>query len=445
MNTKLLESPIIFLSILKWLVLAICIGGIVGVSTASFLNVLDWAIHTTHRFPLYFWFLPLALTLSSALIERYAPEAEGYGTRVIQAIHKYSGRIPFLVPPVKFAATILTIAFGGSAGKTGPSVQIGAGLASLFASLFRLPAEDRKQLVICALSAAFSVVFGTPLTGTIFGIEVLFIGALFYDMLFPAFIAALTAYRTAALFGVSYPRYSLSTFPDLSGIFFGKLVISGMLFGLCALLLIETLRLGRKISRKVPLPNSLKGIVGGLALIGLTYLFSEQYLGLGIDVIEACLQGSRIFPSAFFLKMLFVTITLNFCGSGGIITPILFIGATLGNTLGQLWGENLPFFTAIGMVSLLAGAANTPLTASMMAIELFGDDMTLYAVVTCLTSFLMTGHRTVYPDQVLLLPKSPFLKLETNKEIREIKKMQLSQQFPRIFKTSRAFFQKKRK
>lgn len=141
--------------------------------------------------------------------------------------------------------------------------------------------------------------------------------------------------------------------------------------------------------------------------------------------------------------MMFVTITLKFCGSGGIVTPILFVGATLGNTLGQMWGEDIQFFTAIGMVSLLAGAANTPLTASMMAIELFGDGITLYAVVTCLTSFLMAGHRTVYPSQVLLSPKSAFLKLETNKEIRAIDSMQVSREFSGIFRTLTAFFHKR--
>ena len=443
MNTKILESPIIFLSILKWFVLAVCIGGIVGASTASFLRSLGWAIHTTHRFSWYFWFLPFALPLSSVLIDRYAPEAEGYGARVIEAIHKYSGKIPFLVPPVKFVATILTIAFGGSAGKTGPGVQIGAGLASLFASLLRLHPEDRKQLVMCALSAAFSVIFGAPLAGAIFGIEVLFIGALFYDMLFPAFIAGLTAYKTASLLGISYPTYRLSAFPDFSSIFLGKLVLSGILFGLCALCLIEILRLGEKICRWLPMRKLFKGVLGGIALIILTYLSSEQYLGLGIEVIEQCLQGIRIFPAAFFLKMVFVTITLNFCGSGGIVTPILFIGATLGNTLGYMWGEDLGFFTAIGMVSLLAGAANTPLTASMLAIELFGDGITLYAVVTCLTSFLMAGHRTVYPSQVLLFPKSTFLKLETNKEIREIHTMRLSHQVPGFFRMLAALLQKK--
>jgi H+/Cl- antiporter ClcA len=180
-----------------------------------------------------------------------------------------------------------------------------------------------------------------------------------------------------------------------------------------------------------------------LALIGLTHLFSEQYLGLGIEVIEQGLQGIRILPTAWALKMVFVTITLNFCGSGGIITPILFIGATLGNVLGQMWGEHLQFFTAIGMVSLLAGAANTPLTATMLAIELFGDGITLYAMVTCLTSFLMAGHRTVYPSQVLLSSKSAFLTLETNKEICAIDSMHVSWQFPGIFSLLAAWFQKK--
>jgi H+/Cl- antiporter ClcA len=227
---------------------------------------------------------------------------------------------------------------------------------------------------------------------------------------------------------MSYVSYPLQSIPAFSGIFFGKIILSGICFGICALLLIESLHNGERLAQAIPLRTPLKGILGGVALIGLANLFSQQYLGLGIETIETCLQGQPAFPAAFLLKMLFVSITLNFCGSGGIITPIFFVGSTVGNLYGQILGGDLPFFSAIGMVSLLAGAANTPLAAMIMATELFGVQIAPYAAIACITSFLMAGHRTVYPSQILLVSKSTSLGIETQKELRDIHDVHITAQ-----------------
>jgi H+/Cl- antiporter ClcA len=178
--------------------------------------------------------------------------------------------------------------------------------------------------------------------------------------------------------------------------------------------------LGEKASRAIPIWKPLRGTIGGFLLIGLTYLFSDQYLGLGTETIEACLEWRLVSPYVFLLKILFVSITLNFCGSGGIITPILFVGATVGNVFGQVLDLDLSLFSAIGMVSLLAGAANTPIAASIMSVELFGRQIAPYATISCITSFLMSGHRTVYPSQKLTVAKSALFVMDTDKEVREI-------------------------
>lgn len=426
MKTQVVESPIILLSIIKWFFLASCVGCIVGGSTTLFLKTLAWTIALTQRIPYYFWFLPIALPISSVLINYLAPEAEGYGAKVIEAIHKHSGRIPPLVAPVKFVATIVTITFGGSAGKTGPCVQIGAALASMFASLFKLNNRDRRKLVICGISAGFAAVFGSTIAGAIFGIEVLFIGAIFYDVLFPSFISGIVAYQVASRLGITYASTPIYAIPGFSGSFFIEVIASGVLFGLCALLLIESLRLGERANRAIPIWKPLQGIIGGFLLIGLTYLFSDQYLGLGTEMIEACLQSKPVSLYAFLLKILFVSITLNFCGSGGIITPILFVGATVGNVFGQVLDLDLSLFSAIGMVSLLAGTANTPIAASIMAVELFGRQIAPYATVACITSFLMAGHRTVYPSQKLAIAKSALFVVDTDKEIKKIQTLHIT-------------------
>ncbi len=420
MKKNIIESSIILLSILKWFILASCVGVLVGGSTTFFVQTLTWTITFVRQTPYYFWFLPLTLTLSGVLIHYLAPQAEGYGVRVIEAIHKHSGRISPLVVPVNFVSSILTIAFGGSAGKTGPCVQIGAALASALASLFKLNDIGRRKLVICGISAGFSAVFGTMIAAAIFGIEVLFIGAIFYDVLFPSLVAGMVAFQVASRLGMTYPSYQVGVIPNFNGTFVLAVFIGGIIFGLCALLLIESLQLGERLSKAIPVWEPLKGIIGGFLLIMLTYLFSEQYLGLGTETIEASLQGNSVPFFMFLFKILFVSITLNFCGNGGVIAPILFVGATVGNLLGQIFGADLALFSAIGMVSLLAGAANTPIAASLMAVELFGHEIAPYATFACIISFLMSGHRTVYPSQMLTMAKSAWVSIGPDKKIREI-------------------------
>jgi H+/Cl- antiporter ClcA len=168
------------------------------------------------------------------------------------------------------------------------------------------------------------------------------------------------------------------------------------------------------------MPMPYKGVLGGIVLAGLAFIVSTRYLGLGLDTIETALEGGQIPWSASFMKMLFTSITLNFGGSGGIVTPIFFIGATAGNIFGHALGLDPAVFAAIGMVSLLAGAANTPISASIMAVEIFGPSVAPYAAVACVISFLMTGHRSVYPSQVLSMSKSSSITVEKGHEMSDM-------------------------
>jgi H+/Cl- antiporter ClcA len=415
---KITEESVIFISIMKWFVLSTVIGTIVGMATAFFLKILEWSILLTHRFPYYFLFLPLAFFLSALTIKYLAPGAEGHGTeKVIEAVHKQSGRIKPIVVPVKLVATVITLAFGGSAGKEGPCAQIGAGLASIFASLFRFDNIDRRKLVICGISAGFAAVFGTPIAGAIFGVEVLMVGSVLYEVLFPCFIAGVTAYQVSSAVGVVYYYHPMNFVPIFKELFFIKVSLAGIFFGLVSFLLVEFLRLGKKISEGLSIWPPLKGILGGLVLAGLALAFSDHYLGLGLDVIQSSLQGLKMAWYGFLIKILFTSITLNFGGSGGIVTPIFFIGVTSGTLFAQILGLDPATFSAIGIVALLAGAANTPISASILAVELFGPQIAPYAAVACVISFLMTGHRSVYPSQILSVAKSPSLELEVGDDI----------------------------
>jgi len=418
MRKSIAEESILLISIFKWFIIASIVGVAVGISTAVFLVSLEWSSARLGQNSYYFFLLPVALALSSYISKYLAPEAEGHGTeKVIEAVHRRSGRIKAIVVPVKLVTTIITLACGGSAGKEGPCAQIGGGLASSIASLLRFDDADRRKLVICGISAGFSSVFGTPIAGAMFGLEVLFVGGIRYDVLLPTFIAGVMGYQVSSSLGVNYFYHQIDFVPAFSELFFIKVAIAGILFGLCSLLLIETLNYFHHLSKKIPWWDPLKGLLGGFALVILTLLLSTRYLGLGLETIESALDGAHIVWYSFLAKILFTCITLTFGGSGGMVTPIFFIGATLGSLLAELFGVDMATFAAIGMVSMLAGAANTPIAASILAVEMFGAKIAPYAAVACVTSFLMTGHRSVYPSQIFAMMKSSSFRDESGKEV----------------------------
>jgi H+/Cl- antiporter ClcA len=413
--------------VLKWFALASFIGVLVGGSTALFLWCLKWATGSLFAVPYHYAFLPLGLFFSSVIVKYLAPDAKGHGTeKVIEAIHQRGGLIKPLVIPVKLLATVVTLASGGSAGKEGPCAQIGAGISSTLARLFRFEETDRKKLVICGVSAGFSTVFGTPVAGALFGVEVLAIGQLQYAVLFPSFVAGIIGYQISTALGTTYFHHPISFIPAFSELFFFKVVLGGVVFGLLSFVFIEMLKFTERLSDRFHGWEPLKGVFGG-GLLLITLVLGDRYLGLGLTTVESLLNGASTGKGYDpLIKMAATAITLSFGGSGGIVTPIFFIGATAGSFIAGVFGLDPATGAALGMVGTLAGCANTPISASVMAIELFGASLSPYAAVTSIVSFLIVGHRSVYPSQIMAISKSASLKAELGKPVEDMHEVAIS-------------------
>lgn len=418
LRSGITEKTVLFVSIVKWFFLATVIGILTGLGTTVFLKTLNWSLSVTTGYHYYYLAIPFVLGLNALVNQYVLKDAAGEGTdKVIEAIHKASGDMKWYLVPIKLVATILTLAAGGSTGKEGPCAETGGAIAAAFANFFRFDDHDRRKLVICGISAGFASVFGTPIGGAIFGVEVLFIGSVLYDVLLPSFVAGIVSYEVSSSFGIIYFHHELSFLPVFSELFFLKVVVAGIFFGLCSVFLIEVLHLMEKLSEKMRLAPPLRNFLGGLAIVALTLIFSKRFLGLGLDHIESCLEGGKSAMWVFLMKGVFTGLSLKFGGSGGIVTPIFFIGSTAGAFLARVMHVDVATFAAIGLVSVLAGCCNTPLAASIMAIEIFGSKIAPYAAVSCVISFLMSGHTSVLQCQVLAIRKSPSLEVELGKEI----------------------------
>ncbi len=450
----LTEQTAILISVTKWMVLSSVIGIIIGAIVTLFLKSIQYAEHYQKALPFpYYYLLPVVLVFVVWLIRTFAPSAEGHGTeKVIEAVHKRHGKIDIKVVPIKLIATVLTIFAGGSVGKEGPAGQIGAASASGISDLLRFSDADRKKIVICGISAGFASVFGTPIAGAIFGVEVLIIGVILYDVLLPSFIAGFAAFTTAQFLGIDYTYFDLHYYQSiaLDPVLIAKVVAAGLFFGLVSDLMVTSVNYIHKGIEKIRLNVYLKALLAGLALVAIAAAFGPQYLGLGMDTISDTLNPDPYFAKdlpwyAFILKTITTGLTLGGGGSGGVITPVFYVGATSGHAFGAWFDyQHITLFAALGFVSVLSGATNAPIAATIMAVELFGLEIAHYAAISAVISFLVTGHRSIFPSQILAMKKSEILEVKIGQEIEKAEVELEQREFTRFQRIRRRILRKKR-
>ncbi|WP_454719824.1 MULTISPECIES: voltage-gated chloride channel family protein [Cupriavidus] len=383
----------------RWLVLASLAGVLAGTGSAALLAALDWATATRGSHPWLLWLLPLA-GLAVGLVYHYLGQSvEGGNNLLIDEIHDPRRIVPKRMAPLILVGTVATHLFGGSAGREGTAVQMGGSFADYLTRLFRLGAQARRILLMAGISAGFASVFGTPLAGAVFGLEVLAIGRLRYDAILPCFVAAIVGDLIPPLLGVHHTVYSVPFVPHAGPLTLGAMVLAGIVFGLAGMTFAEaTHRLSRALKRRIAF-GPLRPFLGGAVVAAAAMLIgTDKYLGLGIPTIVAAFQGPL--PAYDFAgKMAFTVATLASGFKGGEVTPLFYIGATLGNALAHVLPLPVPLLAGAGFVAVFAGAANTPIASTIMAMELFGPEVGVFAGIACVVSYLFSGHTGIYHAQ----------------------------------------------
>ena len=387
-------------ALLQWTWLGAAVGLACGVASAVFLVLLDHATRLREQHEIIVYSLPVAGLAIGWLYERWGQSIKGGSDLIIDTIHGERGQIPLRMAPMVLVGTVLTHLFGGSAGREGTAVQMGASLADAISHRLRVTKETRRQLLAAGVAGGFGSVFGTPIAGTLFGLEVTGVGRMEYAALAPALIASLVGDYVTRRLGVVHVTYPASPVVELTPLVLGKLAVIGVGMALATMAFVElTHSLKHLLEKRVPrLP--VRMFLGGLVVVVLWKLMgTSDYLGLGVPMIVAAFKDPNVPIYAFLAKLVFTSVTLASGFLGGEVTPLFFVGATLGSVLARLLGLPIELGAGVGVAAVFGAAANTPIALSIMAVELFGAAAFPHVVIVCVIAYVLSGHRGLYPAQ----------------------------------------------
>ena len=393
-----------FWAFIKWLLIAIVTGVIGGIVGGVFNLSVSYATTMRESHAWLLWLLPVGGVIIAALYKVTKMEAKNTNA-IIDSVH-LGENVPAMLAPVIFIATVITHLCGGSAGREGAALQIGGGLGSNIGRLFGLDEKDIRLATLCGMSAVFSALFGTPLTATLFALEVISVGVFYFSGLVPCLVSSVVAFGVTMLMGISPTRFIIVMLPLTANLIWRVAILAVICAAVSSLFCVAMHAAEHYIEKW--LPNTiLRAAAGGAVLIALTLLVgSTDYNGTGMNVIKAALEHGSAHPMAFLLKILFTAITLS-CGfRGGEVVPTFFIGATLGCVVGPLLGMPAGFSAAVGLIAVFCGAVNCPIASLALSIELFGSTELMYFALACGISYMLSGYFGLYRSQKILYSKT---------------------------------------
>ncbi|WP_294394675.1 chloride channel protein [uncultured Clostridium sp.] len=387
----------------KWIIIAVMTGLVGGTVGSMFHLSVEFATKTRYEYPWILYLLPFGGLIIVFLYKEGMNEDPGTNL-VINSI-RTDGKVPFLMAPLIFIGTVITHLLGGSAGREGAALQLGGSIGSKIGNFIGLDEKDMHLVTLCGMSGVFAALFGTPLTATLFSMEVISVGIIYYSAFIPCIVSSLTAYAVSIYFGLEPVRFDLIVIPEVSLSNIIKVIILGSLCAVVSIIFCQLLHKSNKLFKE-KIPNSyLRVFIGGSVIVILTLITgTRDYNGAGMGIISNALNGSAR-PEAFILKMIFTAVTIGVGYKGGEIVPTFFIGSTFGCVFGSMLGLNPCFGAAVGLVALFCGVVNTLITSIILSIELFGAGNIVMFAIACGVSYMESGYYSLYSSQKIMYSK----------------------------------------
>ncbi len=383
----------------RWGGLSALSGLSAGLAATVFLYALDWATELRDQNPIVIWGLPLAGLLIGWLYHRFGREVAAGNNLILDEIHDPKKVVPLRMAPLILVSTVITHLFGGSAGREGTAVQMGATLSDQLSRIFKIEIEERKILLVAGAGAGFGAAIGAPWAGVIFGMEVIHVGRLRLFAWFECLIASFVAYGTAILLKAPHSYFPVFEIPDLDTKIIFFVAVAAVVFGFAARIFVLTTHTVEWLQSKFISYPPLRPFLAGILLVGLFYIEGTyKYVGLGIPSIQEAFCAPATFREPV-LKTFFTALTVGSGFKGGEFVPLVFIGTTLGSTLALILPVSFQLLAGLGFASVFGAAANTPIACTLMAVEIFGLRIAPYALVSCFISYYCSGQKGIYKSQ----------------------------------------------
>ena len=391
----------ISLNTFKWILICVLIGVLSGSASAFFLVSLEWVTQFRIHHDWIIWLLPFGGLIVGYTYYFWGESVVKGNNLLLEEYENPKKVIPFKMAPLVLLGTLITHLFGGSAGREGTAVQMGGAIADQFTKFFKLDNSERKILIILGISAGFASVFGTPLAGAIFALEVLYFSKINIKSVILSFLVAYAAYFTVEFWQVKHTHYSIPDVPEINLHNIVYTCIVGVLSGFAALLFSRSTHFwGSLFSKNVKYPP-LRPFIGGIILaIAIAGFGLTKFSGLGVPVIVDSFSNVNPWYD-FLLKIVFTGFTLGSGFKGGEVTPLFFIGATLGSALSVIIPMPIALLAGIGFVAVFSGATHTPIACTIMGMELFGIQPGIFITIACTIAYFSSGSIGIYKSQIV--------------------------------------------